>query len=232
MKLTCSIIDDEPLARDLLESYVEKTEGLTLKGKYSNATAAMLDIMNNAPDFVFLDIELQDLNGVEFSRVIGSRTKVVFTTAYEKYALESYKVNAADYLLKPISYTDFFGAVEKVKHLITKNVISENDSIFVRSEYKVLQIKLKDIIFVEGLKDYLKIYVEGQPNPILSLNTIKSMESALPQELFIRVHRSFIVNKEKIKIIERNRIVFGKNYIPISESYKEEFWEFINEKMP
>lgn len=235
MKLTCSIIDDEPLAIELLEEYVHKTEFLILKGKYTDATLAMKDIMKDAPDFIFLDIHLQGINGIELSKIIGDKTKVIFTTAYDKYAIDGYKVNAVDYLLKPISYSDFINAVNKVQSLCMQQKLKDHDyeqkAIFVHSEYKLLQIKIKDILFIEGLKDYLKIYVEGEPSPILSLNTMKAMESTLPKEHFARVHRSFIVNKDKIKVIERNRIVFGKNYIPISDTYKDEFMDFINKRM-
>lgn len=235
MKLTCSIIDDEPLAIELLEEYVHKTDFLILKGKYTDATLAMKDIMKDAPDFIFLDIHLQGINGVELSKRIGDKTKVIFTTAYDKYAIDGYKVNAVDYLLKPISYSDFINAVQKVQSVCMRHHPQDNTyeqkAIFVHSEYKLLQIKIKDILFIEGLKDYLKIYVEGEPSPILSLNTMKAMENTLPGEHFARVHRSFIVNKDKIKVIERNRIVFGKNYIPISDTYKDEFMDFINKRM-
>lgn len=246
MKLTCAIVDDEPFALGLLESYVKKTPFLELVGKYSSAVQAMKELSDKEINLLFLDIQMPELNGMEFSRMVDKRTRIIFTTAFSQYAVDGYRVNALDYLLKPISYADFLEAANKAlqwfgltrtpsagaSEEVTAPSAQENeiDSIYVKSDYKLIQIKIENILYIEGLKDYLKIYVEDQPKPVLSLMSLKSMEELLPANHFMRVHRSFIVHKDKIKVIDRNRIVFGKVYIPISDSYKKEFQEYLNKR--
>ncbi|WP_102407294.1 LytR/AlgR family response regulator transcription factor [Parabacteroides bouchesdurhonensis] len=242
MKLTCAIIDDEPLAISLLESYVNKTPFLELAGKYNSAVNALPELNKQPVDLLFLDIQMPELSGMEFSRMLEGNTRVIFTTAFEQYALDSYKVNALDYLLKPISYPDFLKSANKALQwyeLLNSNEAGKDapqtvppsiKSIFVKTEYKLVQIELCKILYIEGLKDYIKIFVEDEPRPVLSLMSMKSMEEMLPADHFIRVHRSFIVQPEKIKVIERNRIVFGKEYIPISDNYKQKFMEFLGQR--
>lgn len=232
MKLKCAIVDDGPLALGLLESYVEKTPFLELTGKYSSAVQAMKELPEKQTDLLFLDIQMPELNGLEFSKMVDSRTRIIFTTAFEQYALDGYKVNALDYLLKPISYTDFLQAANKAVRWfeLLNQPHDEITSIFVKSDYKLVQIELDNILYVEGLKDYVKIYEEGNQRPILSLMSMKAMEELLPASRFMRVHRSYIVQKNKIRIIDRGRIVFGKNYIPISDSYKLAFQEFLDQR--
>ncbi len=238
MILRCALVDDEPLALDLLEAYVQKTPCLQLEGKYSSAVTTMDGLRDKPVDLLFLDIQMPELSGLEFSKMVNEETRIVFTTAFSQYALDGYRVNALDYLLKPISYKDFLEAVNKaVDWFELKNSAAnaelpytENDCIYVKSDYKLIQIKLKDILYIEGLKDYVKIYVENQPKAILSLISMKVMEERLPSSLFIRVHRSFIVQKSKIQVIDRGRIVFGKEYIPISDSYKPELQSYLNGK--
>lgn len=231
MKLRCAIVDDEPLAFSLLESYVNKTPFLELAGKYSSAVQAMKELPGNQIDLLFLDIQMPELNGLEFSKMVAPRTRIVFTTAFGQYAIDGYRVNALDYLLKPISYVDFLQAANKALQwfeLVQKP--EEVDSIFVKSDYKLVQVELKKILYIEGLKDYIKIYTEDAPKPILSLMSMKSMEELLPPARFMRVHRSFIVQKDKIRIIDRGRIVFDKTYIPVSDSYKQTFQTFLDER--
>lgn len=232
MTLNCAIVDDEPLALNLLESYVNKTPFLTLAGKYSSAVQAMKELPGKQIDLLFLDIQMPELNGLEFSKMVNSHTRIVFTTAFGQYAIDGYKVNALDYLLKPISYVDFLQAANKAVQWfeLLQQPKEEIDSIFVKSEYKLMQIELKNILYVEGLKDYIKIYEEGNSKPILSLMSMKAMEEMLPASRFMRVHRSYIVQKDKIRIIDRGRIVFGKNYIPVSDSYKQTFQEFLDKR--
>lgn len=232
MTLNCAIVDDEPLALNLLESYVNKTPFLTLAGKYSSAVQAMKELPGKQIDLLFLDIQMPELNGLEFSKMVNSHTRIVFTTAFGQYAIDGYKVNALDYLLKPISYADFLQAANKAVQWfeLLQQPKEEIDSIFVKSEYKLVQIELKNILYVEGLKDYIKIYEEGNSKPILSLMSMKAMEEMLPASRFMRVHRSYIVQKDKIRIIDRGRIVFGKNYIPVSDSYKQTFQEFLDKR--
>ena len=235
MTLTCAIIDDEPLAISLLESYVNKTPFLQLVGKFNSALNALSELSTQPVDLLFLDIQMPELNGLEFSRILKADTRIIFTTAFEQYALDSYKVNALDYLLKPISYPDFLKAANKALQwyeLVKGNKGNENntESIFIKTEYKLVQVELRKILYIEGLKDYVKIFIEDEPHPILSLMSIKSLEELLPSNRFIRVHRSFIVQPEKIKVIERNRIVFGKEYIPISDNYKQKFMAFLSQR--
>ncbi|MBR4970769.1 MAG: response regulator transcription factor, partial [Paludibacteraceae bacterium] len=188
------------------------------------------------PDLLFLDIQMPDLNGLELAKLVSNDTKIIFTSAFQQYALEGFKVNALDYLLKPIDYAEFLNASNKALDWfnMTKttqysdNKENKKRSIFVKTDYKLIQIELDKITHIEGLKDYVKIYVEGEQYPILSLMSMKSMEALLPTDQFIRVHKSYIVQPQKIKVIERNRIVFGKTYIPISDTYKENFQNFVN----
>lgn len=231
--MKCVIVDDEPLALDLLESYVKKTPFLELAGKYSSAVQAMKELADQQTDVIFLDIQMPELNGLEFSRMLSPETRIIFTTAFDQYAIDGYKVNAIDYLLKPISYPDFLQAANKALHqheLMHHSPQDEIDSIFVKSEYKLVQIKLKNILYVEGLKDYIKIYEEDNPKPVLSLMSMKAMEDLLPSSQFMRIHRSYIVRKDKIRIIDRGRIVFGKTYIPISDSYKQTFQDYLEKR--
>ena len=237
MNLNCVIIDDEPLAQELLGSYVEKTPFLNLIGTYSSAVQAMKDLANGpCVHLMFLDIQMPGLNGLEFSKLVDAQTRIVFTTAFNQYAVEGYRVNALDYLLKPISPAAFMEAANRalewfsLKQGTNTEVEAESsgDCIYVKSEYKLIQVQLNDILYVEGLKDYVKIYTESNPRPILSLSSMKAMEERLPSDRFLRVHRSFIVQKSKIRVIDRNRIVFGSVYIPVSDSYKQEWTTFLN----
>ena len=241
--IRCAVVDDEPLALGLMASYVKKTPFLELVGAYSSAVQAMQEMHDHPVDLIFLDIQMPELNGLDYSRMIPPQTRVVFTTAFNQYALDGYKVNALDYLLKPISYPDFLQAANKAQEwfkLVEKSQQTEQpektekaedkQSIFVKSEYKLIQIELKNILYIEGLKDYVKIYEENSTKPIMSLMSMKAMEDMLPSDRFMRVHRSYIVQKEKIRIIEHNRIVFGNTYIPIGDSYKQVFQDYLNKR--
>lgn len=238
MKLTCAIVDDEPLALELLASYVAKTPFLQLEGQYSSAVMAMKELTTRRVDVLFLDIQMPELNGLEYSKMVNPETRIIFTTAFDQYAIDGYKVNALDYLLKPISYNDFLTAAHKaVEWFELKKDASttpktdeeeEKEFIYVKSEYKLIRIDLSDILYIEGLKDYIKIYLASSPRPILSLMSMKSMEENLPSSRFMRVHRSYIVQKDKIRMIDRGRIVFGKNFIPISDNYKPDVQDYLN----
>lgn len=228
--LSCILIDDEPLALNLLEDYVKATPFLKLIAKCNSAIAAFEILEKESVDLIFTDIQMPNLSGMEFSKLIlNNKAKVIFTTAFEEFALESYKVNAIDYLVKPISYPEFLTAANKAKQQILQGStqVAIDDYIFVKSDYKLIKIDLKDLIYVEGLKDYLKFYTVNSETPILTLKSMKSLEEELPKSQFMRVHRSFMVNLKKITTIERNRIVFGDKYIPVSEKYKDDFFKFI-----
>ena len=237
MTLSCFIIDDEPLALALLESYVIKTPFLNLTGKFSSAVTAVESVSSLLPDVIFLDIQMAELNGMDYARLVPEKTRIVFTTAFNQYALESYKVNALEYLLRPFSYSEFLQAASKALHwhqiyekAILGNEKQTDDFIYVKSEYRLIQIPLIKILYIEGLKDYLKIFLEDETEPVISHITLKSMEEMLSQQFFMRVHRSFIVQKDKIKVVDHNRIVFGKTYIPVSDSYKEIFQKFLDKQ--
>ncbi|MDR1501500.1 MAG: LytTR family DNA-binding domain-containing protein [Prevotella sp.] len=234
MKLRCVIIDDEPLAIDLLKAYVAKTPFLELMGTFNNALSAMDTISNGKTDVLFLDINMPQITGLEFSKTLPPTTKIIFTTAYDQYAVDGFRLNALDYLLKPINYTEFLQAANKALEWFKLTAASSNDnsssatSIFVKSGYRMEKIEFENILYIENQKDYVKFHLETQKEPISSLMSMQSLEEKLPEKQFMRVHRSFIVNLDKIKTIERNCIVFGKEYIPVSESYKAKFMDFLN----
>ncbi len=243
MKLKTIVVDDEPLAAMLLEGYVAKTPFLEHVATFSTAVEAMSSEELSTADLLLLDIQMPMLTGLEFSRMVDPRTRIIFTTAFNQYALEGYKVNALDYLLKPISYADFLVATQKaadwfkLKEQVTqvtqaapKDDTQSIDSIYIKSEYRLIRVELKDILYVEGLKDYVKFYIEGESKPTLSLMNMKRAEELLPTDQFIRVHRSYIVRRDKIKIIERNRILFGEERIPIGESYKQHLQEWLKHR--
>lgn len=229
--LRCCVIDDEPLASGLIRSYIEKTPFLEIAGEFSSPRDAIYTILNNDIDIVFLDIQIPQLNGIEFARIIPADTRIIFTTAYSDYAVEGFRVNALDYLLKPVSYEEFLAAAGRalawyeMKHQSDSSKLQSQVSspekageyIIVKSEYKLVQVRIADILYIEGLKDYVKIYVEGSEKSIMTLLSMKALEQTLPSDLFMRVHRSYIVNLSRIKVIERNRIIFGRTQIPVSE---------------
>lgn len=242
MKLTCAIIDDEPLAVELMEGYVRRTPSLILTASYENGTAAIEALRENPVDLLFCDIEMPGLSGMELSRMLPDDTRIIFTTAFSRYAVDGFKVNAIDYLLKPVSYNDFLASVNKALSWFelkenastssrqlsaTYDSAKKAQSLFVKTEYRLQQIDFDRIVYIEGLKDYVKIYTDNLPHPILSLVSLKTLEQQLPSDKFIRVHRSFIVQPSKIEVIERNRIIFGKKYIPISENYRQSFYDFL-----
>lgn len=232
MILNCAIIDDEPLAAELLASYARKMPELNLTGVYDSAITAMKSLRNDPVDLLFLDIQMPELSGIEFANLLPKETKVIFTTAFDRYAIDGYKVNAIDYLLKPISYETFVLSVNKAiewfKMVRKQSTLSQDRFLFVKSEYKLIQVKFDDIAYIEGVKDYIKIYLSTNDKPIMSLMNMKKLEDFLPRPLFMRVHRSFIVNMSKVTMIDRSRIVIGDNYIPVSESYKDVFFSYID----
>ncbi len=230
--LRCCVIDDEPLAAQLITSYINRTPFLEHAGTFASAQEAVKTVLEGDVDIVFLDINMPQLNGLEFARIVPSSTRVIFTTAYDKYAVDSFKVNALDYLLKPISYEEFYKAALRALHAMTPDPSTRRprvDSIIVKSEYKLVQILLDDILYIEGVKDYVKIVTVN--GTVMTLMNVKTLEQALPSDLFMRVHRSYIVNKRRITVIERNRLLFGNIYIPVSDSHKQSFADFINSRL-
>ena len=225
MILNCAIIDDEPLAAELLASYTKKVPFLNLIGTYNSAVNGMKDLREHPVELLFLDIQMPELSGLEFAKILPKETKIIFTTAFNQYAIEGYKVNAIDYLLKPASFEEFLKASNKALDWFTtvrkQDTYREDRFMLVKSDYKLVKIALDDILYIEGLKDYVRIYLENGEK-VMSLMNMKKLEDYLPQPEFMRTHRSYIVHMNKITVIDRFRIVFGDVYIPISDSYKEE----------
>jgi Response regulator of the LytR/AlgR family len=228
-------IDDEPLALQLVSGYINKTPFLELAGEFDNPISAMEFLDQEPVDLIFLDIQMPDLIGTDFARTLKAGPKIIFTTAYEKYALEGFRLEAVDYLLKPFGYDEFLIAAQKARKLIdleqkaTATTIEANSEfLFLKSEYKIRRINFNDILYIEGLKDYIKVFLANETKPVLSLNTIKSVETKLPTAKFMRVHRSFIVNLDRVQTVDRFRIVFGQEYIPVGDQYKEKFQEFLD----
>ena len=235
IKISCIIVDDEPMALKLVENYVKKTPFLDLKKKCSNAIEALEFIQEQPVDLLFLDIQMPDLTGLEFSKMLPKETRVIFTTAFDEYALEGFKVEALDYLLKPFDYAEFLSAANKANTWFSlvndqqeKVSSKEKEFLFVKSEYKQLRIKLADVLYFESLKDYIKIWLKDTPKAILTLMSLKYLEEELPEAQFLRVHRSFIVSLENIEIIERSQIIINKQRITVSEQYKPKFLAFVN----
>lgn len=233
--IRCIAIDDEPLALRQIGSYIEKTPFLVLENQFESALQAISYLEENEVDLMFVDINMPDLSGMDFVKSLSNPPKVIFTTAYSEYAIEGFKVDAIDYLLKPIGYSDFLKAAVKAKDRIeikeeVKTEVHSNDKfLFIKSEYKILRINLSDIKYIEGMREYLRIHLQSE-KPIMTLMSMKKMEEFLSSDHFMRVHRSYIVNLDKISTVERNRIVFDKNvYIPISEQYKSKFQKFLDD---
>ncbi len=237
-KITCLIADDEPMALNLIESYVLKTPFLELKAKCNSAIEAMQVLEEQKGiDLFFLDIQMPDLTGLEFSKLLLQNSRVIFTTAFDQYAIDGYKVNALDYLLKPFDYNEFLNASTKARNYFeSQHPVSvskpekKQEFFFVKSEYKQIKINFSEILYIEGLKDYVKIYLKDNPKPILTLMSLKKLEEELPSENFMRIHRSFIIGLDKIETIERNHIVIGKEQIAIAPNYKDSLMEYIGGK--
>ena len=229
--IKCCVIDDEPLALKLISSYVSRTAGLELAGAYLSAEEASTAIRAGEFDAVFLDIQMPDVSGIEFAKTVPSSTRIIFVTAYSDYAVEGFRVNAIDYLLKPVSYDEFAGAVNRVRQW--KNGLdalsghdSQGEYLTVKSEYRLVRLKISDIVYAEGLKDYIKIYTDGQSRPVLTLMSIKTLEGMLPERTFMRVHRSYIVNVDRITSISRGRVTLTAaeipaTDIPVSDTYRQ-----------
>ena len=243
--MTCMIVDDEPLAVKLLETFVGRTADLELKGSFTDSIEA-LDVLAREPvDLLFLDIQMPDLNGMELAHAIDTeRTRVIFTTAFKDYAFESYEVNALDFLLKPIRYIKFQAAVEKARNYFamkdSANTAAsqpslpsnkEDDFIFLRADGELHQIALARILYVEGMKDYLKFFIEGERKPIITHMTMTAAEEMLPEAGFMRINRSYIVSLSHIRSIDRNDCVYiGEQIIRVTEAYKEQFNQYITKR--
>lgn len=244
MKISCIAIDDEPLALDLLTKFIRQTTFLELKGSFSNAIEALGFLNLEEVNLVFMDIQMPDLSGMELARVLDGKknsgdTRVIFCTAYHQFALEGYKVDALDYLLKPYSYEDFLTAATKAYQYFGRITPSmppsspphqstSTDYIFLKVEYQLVKVVLKDITHVEAYKDYVKVHLKSKNHPLLSLTSMKIMEELLPKDRFMRVHRSFIVSLDHIDSISKNLIHIGDQQIAVGDLYKDQFSEFVS----
>jgi two-component system response regulator LytT len=248
MILNCIAVDDEPLALGLVSTFIEQTPFLNLVGRFSSAVEALRAIHSQKIDVLFLDIQMPDLNGIELARVLdnskANRPRIIFTTAYNQFALEGYRVDALDYLLKPFNYEEFLHAASKAlayAELVEKSNTAtapaaatipeeriEDEYLFLKVEYQLVRLALNDILYIEGLKDYVKVWLQSAEKPILSLTSLKSLEEKLPSKKFMRVHRSFIVSLDKINSITRNALQIGKINITVGDQYKEAFSAFLS----
>lgn len=237
--IRCIIVDDEPLAVAQLEKYVERVPFLVNVGSCSSAAEAMEFLSTGNVDAMFVDINMPDIDGVQFVRSLVNPPFVVFTTAYSEYAIEGFKLDAIDYLLKPIAFEDFLKASNKLNRIysMNNNVQSAmeqgegvcHDCLFVKSDYRMLRVPISSIKYIESMSEYVRIYVEDSPKPIVSLLSMKKIEESLPVGDFMRVHRSYLVNLNKVKEVSKMRLVYdGGVYVPIGEMYKDAFFEYID----
>ena len=231
MKLSCIIVDNKPLVLNLLEKYISQTDFLHLEAQCKNAVQAKCILESKKIDVVFLDIHMPDIDGIELSKTISKDTRIIFTTTFTQYA--DYKVNAIDCLVKPFDYEEFYKAAVKAKKWFEFNDNQnkpEKEFIFVRSEYRQIKVVLNEVLYFEGLKDYVKIWIKDSSKPILTLLSLKSLEETLPVSKFMRIHRSFIISFDNIKQIERNQVSIGEILIPIARQHKDSFWANLSDK--
>ena len=238
--LNCIIVDDEPLQLELLSDYIKKVPFLSLAGVFSNPLEALTIVQQLNIDLVFSDIQMPELSGIHFIQLLNGKSKVIFITAYPNYALQGYELDVVDYLVKPVSFERFLKAANKALQIFpSSKEVNENkmnrpvpfneQSLFVKSEYKIVKIILADILFIESLKEYVSIHtIKGK---VITLQTMKKMEEVLPVSHFSRVHKSFIVARDKIDSIERKRIFIKTHVIPIGETYDEAFFKLLNNNL-
>ena len=229
--ITCMIIDDEPLAVRLLESFVAKTPDLKLLGAFTDSVEAINAVKEQQPELLFLDIQMPDLNGMELARIVPSGTRIVFTTAFKEYAFESYEVSALDFLLKPVRYNKFLAAVEKAKALQSQPApapTTQRTSVFLRVDGELRNVSIDSIVYVSGMKDYVMFYLDGLAKPLITHLTMKAVEEMLPTDRFLRVHRSYIIAVDKIKKVDRNDCIYiGEEIIHVPDTYLAAFHRFV-----
>ena len=246
MKINCIAVDDEPFALSLISSYIEKTPFLNLVAAYSNGVEGLRAIHeNHAIQLIFLDIRMADLSGIELARIVEQsgrkkQLRIVFTTAYDQYALEGFKVDALDYLLKPFNFVDFSKAATRaydyfilLQHSLNPaplsfgSAVPERKYLYLKVDYQLQKVDTADILYIEGLKDYVKVFLKGEEKPLLTLTSLKSLEEKLPGPAFLRIHRSYIVGVEHIKSLTKNSVQIGQMTIPVTEQYKDGFSELL-----
>ena len=230
--LSCLAIDDEPLALQQLVAYINKVPYLTLAAQCQSALEARAFLAHDTVDAIFCDINMPDLNGMDFVKSLASPPLVVFTTAYSEYAVEGFRVNAVDYLLKPFGLQDFQRAAERIRERITSQPSSaEDDSLFLKADSRIVKVNIADIRYIEAMSEYLKVWIDAQPKPIITLLSMKKMEERLPRS-FMRIHRSYIVNLNKIQEVNKNRVVLDpQTELPIGDLYKEAFQTYLDSRV-
>lgn len=224
-KMRCIAIDDEPLALDLVESYIRKIPYLDFRGGYADPLQALEVLKNEKIDLLYLDINMPDVSGIDILKGLSDPPKVVFITAYDTFAVQGFELNAVDYLLKPVSFSRFLLATERVLEIVSVKKTNQpvrHNFILVKSEHNVIKISFDDIFYIEGYKDYVKI-ITNETRPILSLTTIKSIHDILSNDEFIRIHKSYIISIQKIKSFRNGKVLVKDKYIPIGDSYRENF---------
>lgn len=238
--MNCIAIDDEPLALNVIQDFCQRIDYINLVARCTNPVEAVRILNSNDIDLIFLDIQMPNITGLEFIKTLVNPPLVILTTAYTEHALQGYEINALDYLVKPIPFERFFRAVNKAYELINLKkgkpavpvvhapVEASVNYIMVKVEYNLVKVNLDDIIYIEGLKDYIKIYTVNGPKALLTKSTMKNIEEKLPEDRFVRVHKSFIVSVSKINMVENNRILFGEKRIPVGNQYKQHFYEILN----
>jgi DNA-binding LytR/AlgR family response regulator len=236
--IRCLAIDDEPLALQQLVAYIQKVPFLELAAQCQSALEARSFLEHDTVDVLFCDINMPDLNGMEFVKSLTVPPLVVFTTAYSEYAVEGFKVNAVDYLLKPFGLQDFQRAAMRVKERLSERGNERgsertevgDDSIFLKTDYRIVKVKLSDIRYIEGMSEYLKVWVDNEPKPIITLLSMKKMEERLP-DCFMRIHRSYIIHLDKIQEVNKNRVIMDADtYLPIGDLYRETFQNYLNSR--
>ena len=235
--LTCMIVDDEPLAVKMLEGFVNRTPDLTCVASFNDPVEAVSRLRETPVDLLFLDIQMPDLDGMNLSRMVSPETRVIFTTAFKEYAFDSYEVNALDFLLKPIRYNKFLKAVDKARQWFEREAPKESskeerETVFVRVDGQLRKVDVGRILYVAGMKDYVMIYLEDEPRPLITHVTMKAMEDMLPPTTFMRVHRSYIVALGKIRSVDRNNCIYiGKEVIRVTDAYKDAFNAYLKANM-
>ena len=234
MNISCIIVDDEPLAVKLLESFVAKTPQLRLEASFTDSVEALSWLREHPVNLAFMDIQMPDMSGMELSHMLPEGTKVIFTTAFKEYAFESYEVSAVDFLLKPIRYNKFIAAVEKAEQWFgrNQNVLSSQfnvqSSMFIRVDGELRQVNFNKILYVEGMKDYVRFHIEGERLPLTTHMTMTAVEDALPADAFMRINRSYIVRLDKIRTVDRNLCVYiGDEVIRVTDAYRETFERYV-----
>ncbi len=233
MPLRVAIVDDEPLAIELLADYVQKTEGLVLSEATTDVFKVLKMVQEGSIDLLLLDVQMPQLTGIQFLKITGEKCGIILTTAYTEYAMDGYEYNIIDYLLKPISYDRFYKAIEKAK--MRKPMAPGDkpgaipDHLFIKSEYRLIRVKLNDIIYIESLRDYIAIHTEAQ-GKIMSLESMNNMEMLLPPSKFTRIHKSYIIAIDKIGYIEKNSVGIAGQILPVGNTYKDHFSKLIEKK--